>query len=95
MNFKSFTMRGINEILEIGVLKLKKHPVEQLSAGEVGYIVTNIKNVSEVNVGDTITMVSDESKTPLPGYKEIKPMVFCGMYPILSKDFEDLRTSLE
>ena len=95
MNFKSFTMSGINEVLEAGVLKLKKYQKEQLTTGEVGYIVTNIKNVSEVNVGDTITIVGDESKKPLPGYKEIKPMVFCGMYPIYSQDFEDLRTSLE
>ena len=58
-------------------------------------IVTNIKNVSEVNVGDTITVINDESKVALPGYKTIKPMVFCGMYPIDSRDFEDFRTSLE
>ena len=95
MNFKSFTMSGIKEILEVGVLKLKKHPTNQLGTGDVGYIVTNIKNVSEVNVGDTITIVNDESKKPLSGYKEIKPMVFCGMYPIHSQDFEDLRGSLE
>ncbi len=95
MNFKSFTMAGTNEVLEVGALKLKKHPKDKLETGDVGYIVTNIKNVSEVNVGDTITIVGDESKEPLPGYKEIKPMVFCGMYPISSQDFEDLRASLE
>ena len=95
MNFKSFTMSGTNEILEAGALKLKKHPKDKLKTGDVGYIVTNIKNVSEVNVGDTITIVGDEAKEPLPGYKEIKPMVFCGMYPISSQDFEDLRASLE
>ena len=95
MNFKSFTMIGTNEILEVGALKLKKEPKEELQTGDVGYIVTNIKKVSEVNVGDTITIVGDEAANPLPGYKEIKPMVFCGMYPISSQDFEDLRASLE
>ncbi len=95
MNFKSFRMHGINEIIEVGILKLEKIPVNTLSTGNVGYIVTNIKNVSEVNVGDTITIVGDESTNPLPGYKDIKPMVFCGMYPIDSKDFEDLRVSLD
>tara|TARA_B100002052_G_scaffold43596_1_gene36351 strand:- start:1289 stop:3091 length:1803 start_codon:yes stop_codon:yes gene_type:complete len=95
MNFKSFTMSGTNEVLEAGTLKLKKHPKDELRMGDVGYIVTNIKNVSEVNVGDTITVIGDEAKEPLPGYKEIKPMVFCGMYPISSQDFEDLRASLE
>tara|TARA_Y100000996_G_scaffold131197_1_gene99698 strand:- start:5092 stop:6894 length:1803 start_codon:yes stop_codon:yes gene_type:complete len=95
MNFRSFTMSGTNEVLEAGTLKLKKHPKDELGMGDVGYIVTNIKNVSEVNVGDTITVIGDEAKEPLPGYKEIKPMVFCGMYPISSQDFEDLRASLE
>ena len=95
MNFKSFTMAGTNEILESGTLKLKKEAKDELQAGDVGYIVTNIKNVSEVNVGDTITIIGDEAEDPLPGYKEIKPMVFCGMYPISSQDFEDLRASLE
>ena len=95
MNFRSFTMSGTNEVLEAGTLKLKKHPKDELETGDVGYIVTNIKNVSEVNVGDTITVIGDEAKEPLPGYKEIKPMVFCGMYPISSQDFEDLRASLE
>jgi len=95
MNFKSFTVPGVNEVLEAGVLKLKKQPKDELTNGEVGYIVTNIKNISEVNVGDTITIVNDESKEALLGYKDIKPMVFCGMYPIHSRDFEALRLSLE
>ena len=95
MNFKSFRMKGVNEVIEAGVLKLKKEPVKYLDTGDVGYIVTNIKNVSEVNVGDTITIVGDEADAPLPGYRSIKPMVFCGMYPIESKDFEDLRVSLD
>jgi len=95
MNFKSFRMSGINEIIEVGVLRLGKIPAHILSVGEVGYIVTNIKNISEVNVGDTITIVGDESKKPLSGYKDIKPVVFCGMYPIDSKDFEHLRVNLD
>ena len=95
MNFKSFASKGKHEILETGVLKLKKISIDKLESGNVGYIITNIKNVSDVNVGDTITIIGDESVKPLPGYKDIKPMVFCGMYPINSQDFENLRLSLE
>jgi len=90
-----FAKNGSHEITEVGVLKLDKCPVEKLEAGDVGYIVTNIKKVDEINVGDTLTVKTDMAKTPLPGYKKIKPMVFSGMYPIDSHDYDDLRTSLE
>ena len=69
--------------------------MKRLEAGDVGYVVTNIKNVSEVSVGDTLTVKTNLADTPLPGYQPVKPMVFSGMYPIDSKDYEDLRTSLE
>ena len=95
LNFKTFASKQVHEISEAGILQLKKTPVNELNSGDVGYIVTNIKNVSDVKVGDTVTVVGDESKNPLPGYKDIKPMVFCGMYPINSQDFEDLRQSLD
>ncbi|MBC8257123.1 MAG: elongation factor 4 [Candidatus Marinimicrobia bacterium] len=95
MTTKYFAKSGGHEITEVGVLKMKKIPVKRLSAGDVGYIVTNIKNVSEVSVGDTLTVKSDPAIKPLPGYQPVKPMVFSGMYPIDSKDYEDLRTSLE
>ena len=95
MTTKYFAKPGGHEITEVGILKMKKIPVKRLSAGDVGYIVTNIKNVSEVSVGDTLTVKSDPANKPLPGYQPVKPMVFSGMYPIDSKDYEDLRTSLE
>jgi len=90
-----FAKNGAHEITEVGILKMSKIPVKRLSAGDVGYIVTNIKNVSEVSVGDTLTVKSDPAIKPLSGYQPVKPMVFSGMYPIDSQDYEDLRVSLE
>jgi len=95
MTAQYFAKTGGHEITEVGILKMKKVPVKRLSAGDVGYIVTNIKNVSEVSVGDTLTVKSDTATKPLPGYQPVKPMVFSGMYPIDSQDYEDLRSSLE
>jgi len=95
MTTKYFAKPGGHEITEVGILKMNKIPVKRLSAGDVGYIVTNIKNVSEVSVGDTLTVRSDPANKPLPGYLPVKPMVFSGMYPIDSKDYEGLRVSLE
>ncbi len=92
---KYFAKPGGHEITEVGILKMNKIPVKRLTAGDVGYIVINIKNVSEVSVGDTLTVKSDPANKPLPGYLPVKPMVFSGMYPIDSKDYEDLRVSLE
>ena len=90
-----FANPGAHEITEVGILKMNKVPVKQLTAGDVGYIITNIKNVSEVSVGDTLTVKSNLADKPLPGYQPVKPMVFSGMYPIDSHDYEDLRESLE
>ena len=95
MTTQYFAKPGGHEITEVGILKMNKIPVKRLSAGDVGYIVTNIKNVSEVSVGDTLTVKSDPAAEPLPGYQPVKPMVFSGMYPIDSQDYEDLRVSLE
>jgi GTP-binding protein LepA len=95
MTTQYFAKPGGHEITEVGILKMNKIPVKRLSAGDVGYIVTNIKNVSEVSVGDTLTVKSDPASEPLPGYQPVKPMVFSGMYPIDSQDYEDLRVSLE
>ena len=95
MTTQYFAKPGGHEITEVGILKMNKIPVKRLSAGDVGYIVTNIKNVSEVSVGDTLTVKSDPATKPLPGYQPVKPMVFSGMYPIDSQDYEDLRVSLE
>ena len=70
-------------------------PIERLEAGEVGYIVTGIKDVSEVHVGDTFTHVRGGATEPLPGYLEVKPMVFAGLFPTDADGYQDLRDALE
>ena len=95
MTTQYFAKPGSHEITEVGILKMDKIPVKRLEAGNVGYVVINIKNVSEISVGDTLTVKSNPAEKPLPGYKPVKPMVFSGMYPIDSNDYEDLRLSLE
>ena len=80
---------------EIGVLKLDMSPREELSAGNVGYIISGIKTSKEVKVGDTITHVENPCDDAIDGFEEVKPMVFAGVYPIETEDFENLRASLE
>ncbi len=80
---------------EIGVLKLDMSPREMLSAGNVGYIISGIKTSKEVRVGDTITHVEHPCDKAIDGFEEVKPMVFAGVYPIETEDFENLRASLE
>ncbi|HOL01230.1 MAG TPA: translation elongation factor 4 [Paludibacteraceae bacterium] len=80
---------------EIGVLKLNFLPMESLSAGNVGYIISGIKTSREVKVGDTITHVKRSCQEAIAGFEEVKPMVFAGVYPIDTEDFEDLRSSIE
>jgi GTP-binding protein LepA len=80
---------------EIGVLKMDVLPRKELRTGDVGYIVSGIKNASEVKVGDTITTVANPSIEAIEGFQEVKPMVFAGVYPIETEDYENLRTSLE
>ncbi|WP_289733334.1 translation elongation factor 4 [Paramuribaculum intestinale] len=80
---------------EIGVLKLDMAPQQQLSAGNVGYIISGIKTSREVKVGDTITHVDRPCSEAIAGFEEVKPMVFAGVYPIETEDFENLRASLE
>ena len=82
------------EVGEIGILKLTRQPVDSLSAGEVGYLISGAKDVHETKVGDTITSVKQPAESPLIKYKEIRPMVYSGIYPIDSDDFEQLRESL-
>ena len=95
MTAKYFTSDKTHEISEVGILKIKKIPKKRLEVGDVGYIVANIKNVSEISVGDTMSTKENLAVEPLPGYRSVKPMVFSGMYPIDSKDYENLRISLE
>ncbi len=80
---------------EIGVLRLGMQPVETLRAGEVGYIVGSVKDVRDTRVGDTITLARNRAHEPISGFREVKPMVFSGVFPTSSDDFEDLRTSLD
>ena len=83
------------EVKEVGIFAPKETVVESLSCGEVGYIVCNIKDASEVVVGDTVTLASNPAKTPLPGYKQVKPMVFSGIYPVSNEDYEELKSAME
>ena len=80
---------------EIGTLGLKKIKSNELSAGDVGYLIAGIKDVRDTKVGDTITHVRNGASNPLPGYKDVKPMVYSGLYPTDSDEFENLRDALE
>lgn len=82
------------EVLEVGKFLPKAMAVDSLQAGEVGYIIANIKNTSDVKSGDTITLQKYPAKDPLPGFKNITPVVFAGIYPVDSTDFEALRDAL-
>ena len=80
---------------EIGTLKLTQHPKPKISTGDVGYLITGIKDAREVKVGDTITLAENPSKTAIAGFEDVKPMVFAGIYPVDTEDFEELRSSME
>ena len=80
---------------EIGVLKMTQHPKDKLEAGNVGYIITGIKESKEIKVGDTITTVERPCEKAIQGFEDVKPMVFAGIFPLDNDDFEDLRDSLE
>ena len=80
---------------EIGVLKINQEPKKTLSTGEVGYIISGIKNANEVKVGDTITSTNNPSKDAILGFEDVKPMVFAGIYPVDTDDYEELRVSME
>jgi GTP-binding protein LepA len=83
------------EAQEIGVMSPAMKPVKALSAGEVGYVITGLKEVSELRVGDTLTSATGGAAKPLPGYKDVKPMVFAGLFPTDSDDYPELRDALE
>ena len=80
---------------EIGVLKMKMHPRKEIPCGSVGYIISGIKSAVEVKVGDTITHVAEPCREAIAGFEEVKPMVFAGMYPVETDQYEELRASLE
>ena len=83
------------DVDEIGILKLKKDSCKEISAGNVGYLISGIKDAKEVKVGDTITHVGNNSTEVIKGFEDVKPMVFAGIYPVDSSDYEELRNSLE
>ena len=86
---------GVRSVIkEVGVFSPKMKPQDELGPGSVGYIVINIREVADVKVGDTITLASDAAKEPVPGFKEVSPMVFSGIYPLDTADYEKLKTSL-
>ncbi len=84
-----------HEVAELGYLKLKNIKDKLLKAGDVGYIIANIKDISEIRVGDTVTLAKNGATEALSGYREVKPMVYSGVYPIISDDYSNLRMALE
>ncbi|MBY8909617.1 translation elongation factor 4 [Salinicoccus roseus] len=83
------------EVAEVGINTPKPLPVKELTVGDVGYLMASVKNVSDSRVGDTITLANNPAETPLEGYKKMNPMVYCGIYPIDTGKYNDLREALE
>ena len=95
MRIKSMATGNVFDVTEVGVFTPTLKPAAELCAGEVGYIAASIKSVAETKVGDTITDADNPAKLPLPGYKQVQPMVFCGIYPADGADYDSLREALE
>ncbi|HOP48084.1 MAG TPA: translation elongation factor 4 [Desulfobacteraceae bacterium] len=87
--------RAAYKVEEVGIFRLERSPVKFLSAGQVGYIIAGIKTVSDTKIGDTITLDSSPAPKPLPGFREVKPVVFSSVYPISSEDYQPLSDALE
>ncbi|HEX5042564.1 MAG TPA: translation elongation factor 4 [Candidatus Polarisedimenticolaceae bacterium] len=86
---------GAYDVEELGIFSPKAQPVPELSAGEVGFVIANIKKISDCKVGDTVTEAANPAREPLPGFREVKPMVFAGLYPTDAAQYEDLRDAME
>lgn len=95
MKIRMMASGRVYEVAEVGIFELEMKPVESLSCGEVGYIIAGIKRTADVRIGDTITDAIDSEIQPLPGYKEMKPMVFCSLYPVNNVDYQAFRDALE
>ena len=95
MRIRSMATKHEFEVTEVGVFTPALHATDELTAGEVGYIAASIKSVAETKVGDTITSAEHPAAKPLPGYKQVNPMVFCGIYPADGAHYDDLRDALE
>ncbi len=92
----AFMMSGMKyEAVEVGSLQPQAVPRDSLTAGEVGYLICNIKTLDDTQIGDTVTDADKPAATPLPGYKEVKPVVFSGLYPAVATDYEELRDALD
>src|SRR5690625_630241 len=85
----------IFEVNELGTFTPQPVKVEELGVGDVGFMAASIKNVADTRVGDTITTASRPAQEALPGYRKVNPMVFCGLYPVDSSDYNDLREAFE
>lgn len=92
---KTMETKATYVVTELGVKTPKEARKEYLTAGDVGFLCASIKDISTIDVGDTITTLENESKTPLPGYRKLNPMVFCGLYPIDTKKYNDLKDALD
>jgi GTP-binding protein LepA len=95
MRIRLFSNGQAYDVERVGVLTPKLHDVDQLSVGEVGFVIANIKRVADTKIGDTITEDSNPTSDPFPGFQEVKPMVFSGLYPIEPNQYEGLRDALE
>ncbi|HGE69822.1 TPA: elongation factor 4 [Candidatus Poribacteria bacterium] len=95
MNITMMSNGRTYEVTDIGILKLDMIPVDELSAGNVGYMVAGIREIRDIKIGDTITSTDKPAKEPLPGFRELQPMVFCGLYPTSGDDYNSLRDALE
>lgn len=95
MKIKMMATEKIFDVDEVGIFANSLLPVEELVSGDVGYITASIKNVKDTRVGDTITNAANPTENPLPGYKKINPMVYCGIYPADGAKYEDLKEALE
>ncbi len=95
MKIKLMSTGRIFEVSEVGIFSPKRTKTSELKAGAVGYVVAGMKDVSDTKIGDTLTSAERPTTTPLPGYREVKPLVFCGLYTMDNADYEDLRDSLD
>ncbi|HAA89621.1 MAG: Elongation factor 4 [Thermoanaerobacterales bacterium 50_218] len=94
MKIQMMSTGKVFEVTEVGIFTPELEPVEELGPGEVGYLAAGVKNVEDTRVGDTITDAERPAPRPLPGYRQVKPMVYCGMFPVDPGDFEELRSAL-
>ena len=95
MKIQLLSNKRIFEVSEVGIFGPKRTKTKKLQAGQVGYVVAGMKEVSDTKIGDTLTDASRPTDTPLPGYRDVKPLVFCGLYTTDNDEYEDLRDSLE